>query len=142
MYYCALLVIEKAFLLKFLEKIPAFFQHVYTLFFVVIGWLLFVSESQYLGGLGAGLIYLGNMFGIGTVQGMSQGDIYDITRNFVFFVIMAIAATPLPKRLFYKFYEKSAIVRYAAYVGGVAVLIFGTAYLVDSSFNPFLYFRF
>jgi len=142
LYYFVLLVIEKAFLLPRLQKIPAFFQHVYTMFFVIFGWLLFVSESQYLGSLGGGMTYLGNMFGVGTTAGLSQGDIYDITRNFVFFVIMGIAATPLPKKLFYKFYEKSNIVKYAAYAGGVAILIFGVAYLVDSSFNPFLYFRF
>jgi len=142
LYYCLLLVIEKAFLLKVLEKVPAFFRHVYTLFFVVIGWLLFVSESQYLGGLGGGMAYLGNMFGIGTAGGVSQENIYDIARNFVFFIIMAIAATPLPKKLFYKFYEKSNVVRYAAFAGGVVVLIFGIAYIVDSSYNPFLYFRF
>ena len=112
------------------------------MFFVTIGWLLFVSESQYLGGLGDGLVYLGNMFGVGTSAGISQGDIYDIMRNFIFFVIMGIAATPLPKKLFYKFYEKSSIVKYAAYAGGIAILIFGAAYLADSSFNPFLYFRF
>jgi len=142
LYYCALLIVEKAFLLKYLEKIPAFFRHAYTLFFVIFGWLLFVSESQYLGNLGDGMVYLGNMFGIGAVAGISQGDIYDISRNFLFFIIMAVAATPLPKKLFYKFYEKSAIVKYAAYAGGVVILIFGAAYLVDSSFNPFLYFRF
>jgi len=142
LYYCALLIIEKSFLLKFLERIPAFFQRAYTLFFVRIGWLLFVSESQYLGGLGDGMVYLGNEFGIGTTAGISQGDIYEIIRNFVFFAVMIIGCTPLPKKLFNKFYEKSEIVRYAAYVGGVAVLIFGTAYLVDSAFNPFLYLRF
>ena len=142
MYYCVLLIIEKAFLLKYLEKIPAFFRHVYTLVLVIIGWLLFVSESQYLGGLGDGLVYLGNMFGIGVSTGISQNDIYDITRNFVFFIVMAVAATPLPKKLFYKFYEKSNIVKYAAYAGGIVILVFSVAYLVDSSFNPFLYFRF
>ena len=142
LYYCALIIIEKAFLLKILDRIPAFFRHIYTLFFVVIGWLLFVSEHQYLGDIGAGMVYLGNMFGIGTVAGVSQSDIYDIMRNFVFFAIMIIAATPLPKKLFYKFYEKSNILKYAAYAGGAVVLIFGVAYLVDSSFNPFLYFRF
>ena len=142
LYYCALLIIEKAFLLEKLEKIPAFFRHVYTLFFVLIGWILFVSESQFLGTLGDGMVYLGNMFGVGTAAGISQGNIYDIMRNFIFFVIMAIAATPLPKKLFWRFYEKSIIIKYAAYAGGVIILIFGTAYLVDSSFNPFLYFRF
>ena len=142
LYYFVLLVIEKAFLLAKLEKLPAFFRHVYTMFFVVFGWLLFVSEPQFLGSLGAGMAYLGNMFGVGTSAGLSQGDIYEITRNFVFIIIMAIAATPLPRKLFYKFYEKSSIVKYAAYVGGAAILVFGVAYLVDSSFNPFLYFRF
>ena len=142
LYYCLLLIVEKAFLLKYLERIPAFFRHVYTLFFVLIGWLLFVSESQYLGGLGDGMVYLGNMFGVGTADGISQADIYNIMRNFVFFVIMAIAATPMPKRIFTKLYDKYAVVKYAAYAGGVVVLLFGAAYLVDSSFNPFLYFRF
>ncbi|MCL1859662.1 MAG: MBOAT family protein [Oscillospiraceae bacterium] len=142
LYYCVLLIIEKAFLLKRLEKIPAFFRHVYTMFFVIFGWLLFVSEPQYLGNIGNGMAYLGNMFGVGTSAGVSQGDIYDITRNFIFFIIMAIAVTPLPKKLFYKLYEKSNIFRYAAYAGGVVVLILGVAYLVDSSYNPFLYFRF
>ncbi|MCL2815597.1 MAG: MBOAT family protein [Oscillospiraceae bacterium] len=142
LYYFVILVIEKAFLLKVLEKIPAFFRHVYAMFFVVFGWLLFVSESQYLGDLGSGMVYLGNMFGIGTTVGMSQGDMYDIMRNFVFFIIMVIAATPLPKKLFYRFYEKSNVFRFAAYAGGAAILIFGVAYLVSSSYNPFLYFRF
>ena len=142
LYYFVLLVIEKAFLLSRLEKLPAFFRHIYAMFFVVFGWLLFVSEPQFLGSLGAGMAYLGNMFGVGTVAGLSQGDIYEITRNFVFILIMALAATPLPRKLFYRFYEKSSIVKYAAYVGGAAILVFGVAYLVDSSFNPFLYFRF
>ena len=137
LYYFVLLVIEKAFLLKRLEKIPAFFQHIYTLFFVLFGWLLFVFED-----LGAGMVYLGNMFGSGVAATVSQADIYEISRNFPFFLILCVAATPLPKRLFYKFYEKSQLLKYAAYAGGVAVFILGVAYLVDSSFNPFLYFRF
>ena len=142
LYYFVILVIEKAFLLPKLEKIPAIFRHVYTLLLVIIGWLLFVSEPQYLGSLGDGMTYLGNMFGVGTTAGMSQMDIYNITRNFIFFVVMAIAATPLPRKLFYKFYQKSNIVKFAAYAGGIVILILGVAYLVDSSFNPFLYFRF
>ncbi|MCL1793542.1 MAG: MBOAT family protein [Oscillospiraceae bacterium] len=137
LYYFALLVIEKAFLLKKIEKLPAFFQHIYTLFFVLFGWLLFVFED-----LGAGMVYLGNMFGAGVSTSVSQADLYEISRNFPFFVILFIAATPLPKRLFYKFYEKSQFVKFAAYLGGIAVLVLGVAYLVDSSFNPFLYFRF
>ena len=137
LYYFALLVIEKAFLLNKLEKIPAFFQHIYTLVLVLFGWLLFVFED-----LSAGMVYLGNMFGVGVAETISQANIYDISRNIIFFVVLAVAATPLPKKLFYKFYEKSQLLKLAAYAGGVAVLIFSIAYLVDSSYNPFLYFRF
>jgi alginate O-acetyltransferase complex protein AlgI len=137
LYYFVLLVLEKAFLLKRLEKLPAFFGHVYTLFFVLFGWLLFVFED-----LGAGMVYLGNMFGAGVSATVSQADIYEISRNFPFFAILIVASTPLPKKLFYRFYEKSQLVKFAAYAGGVAVLVIGVAYLVDSSFNPFLYFRF
>ena len=142
LYYFVILTVEKAFLLKKLEKIPAFFGHVYAMFFVISGWILFVSEPRYLGDVGSGMAYLGNMFGVGTVAGMSQGDMYDIMRSFVLLVIMAAAATPLPKRLFYRFYEKSNVFRFAAYAGGAAILIFGAAYLVSSPYHPFLYFRF
>ncbi|MCL2774492.1 MAG: MBOAT family protein, partial [Oscillospiraceae bacterium] len=138
LYYCALLIIEKAFLLKLLPKIPSFFQHFYALFFIFFGWLLFVFED-----FGAGATYLSNMFGGGGVgTALSQINIYDISRNLLFFVIMIIACTPLPKKLFYKFYEKSQVFKLAAYAGGAVVLIFSIAYLVDSSYNPFLYFRF
>jgi alginate O-acetyltransferase complex protein AlgI len=133
-----MLVIEKGFLLKLIEKTPRIVQHFYTLFFVLFGWLLFVSED-----LGAGITHLGNMFGIGAYAGfISQADIYEITRNLLFFAVMIIGATPLPKKIFYKFYENYQITRFAAAVGGIAVLLFSVAYLVDNAFNPFLYFRF
>ena len=137
LYYFALLVIEKSFLLKLLEKAPKFCQHFYTLLFVLFGWLLFVFED-----MSAGIVHLGNMFGAGTAGFISQANIYDITRNLLFFAICIIAATPLPKKLFYRFYEDSQLTKFAAYVGGAAVLIFSVAYLVSDAFNPFLYFRF
>jgi alginate O-acetyltransferase complex protein AlgI len=137
LYYFVLLVIEKAFLLKILDKIPKALQHFYTLFFILFGWLLFVFED-----LSAGIVHLGNMFGRGTSAFISQANIYDITRNLLFFAIMIIAATPVPKKIFYKFYENYQSAKLAAYIGGITVLIFAIAYLVDSAFNPFLYFRF
>ena len=60
----------------------------------------------------------------------------------VFVAILVIASVPKPRELFYKFYEKSKAFRYAAAVGALLVTVLVTAYLVDSSYNPFLYFRF
>ncbi|MBQ8510206.1 MAG: MBOAT family protein [Clostridia bacterium] len=137
LYYFVLLMIEKLFLLKKLEKAPAFVSHIYTLFFVLFGWLLFVFED-----LGAGMVYLGNMFGVG-VSGFASGlDVYNLVRNLGFFAVLAIASTPLPKKLYYRLTEKSTAVRYMASFGTIIALLMCVAYLVDSTFNPFLYFRF
>jgi alginate O-acetyltransferase complex protein AlgI len=137
LYYFVLLVIEKQLLQKFLSKLPAFFQHFYTLFFILFGWLLFVFED-----LSAGMKYLGNMFGVGTVASFTQIDIYNIVRLLPFIAVCVIASTPLPKRLFYRLYEKYTWVRALAYTAGVLVFVLGLSYLVDSFYNPFLYFRF
>ena len=136
-YYFVLLMIEKTFLLDKLKKAPAFVSHIYTLFFILFGWLLFVFED-----LSAGFVWLGNMFGVGTIQAVSAGDVYNLVRNLVFFVILAVAATPLPKKLYRKLTENSNAARIVASVGGIVMLLVCMAYLVDSSFNPFLYFRF
>ena len=137
LYYFVLLMIEKTFLLDKLKKAPAFVSHIYTLFFILFGWLLFVFED-----LSAGFVWLGNMFGVGTAAAISSGDIYNLVRNLIFFVILAIAATPLPKKLYRRLTEKSNAARIVASAGGIVMLLVCMAYLVDSSFNPFLYFRF
>jgi len=108
-----------------------------AMFFVLFGWLLFVFED-----LGAGFVHLGNMFGVGASSFISQANIYDITRSLLFFAVCVLASTPLPKKIFYKFYEVYQSAKLAAYIGGAAVLIFAIAYLVSDAFNPFLYFRF
>ena len=68
LYYFVLLMIEKTFLLEKLKKAPAVVSHIYTMFFVVIGWLLFVFED-----LSTGVVWLGNMFGVG-VSGVASGS--------------------------------------------------------------------
>ncbi len=140
-YYGIILMLEKGFLLKWLEKIPRFFRHVYSLIIVLFGWLIFVFEDTT-----AGITYLKNMFGVGSAGFINQTDVYDIVRNLLFFAILALACTPLPKKIFYKLYfsqsKKGTVTHCATAVVCAFILILSTAYLVDSSFNPFLYFRF
>lgn len=137
LYYFVVLVIEKLFLLKYLQKAPSVIQHLYSLTLIVFGWVLFVFED-----LGAGMVYFTNMFGSGVVGFAHIGDLYDILRNLVFIAILLIACTPYPKKIFYQLYEKSSVARVATVAGGVCIMFMSIAYLVDSSFNPFLYFRF
>ena len=136
MYYCVFLLLEKAFLLKVLKKLPPFVSHIYTLAVVLFGWWLFVFEN-----LGEGVKYLGYMFGAGSTFTL-PGVTFDVLRNLVFFVILCVAATPLPKKLYYKFYSSGKGARVAVSVCCAAALVLCTGYLVDSSYNPFLYFRF
>ena len=137
LYYCLFLLIEKAFLLKCLEKLPRFISHIYSLLVVLFGWWLFVFED-----MSAGVAYLGYMFGQGVVSFSEPGVTFDVLRNVVFIAILCIASTPLPRTLYYKFYEKNQLCRCILAVVAALGLVVCTAYLVDSSYNPFLYFRF
>lgn len=136
LYYFILLVIEKAFLGKVLAKLPGAVSRLYTLLMVMFGWLLFVFED-----IQAGFVWLGNMFGSNAVL-YDSGAVYDLLRNLPFFIVLIVAATPYPRKLFYRLYEKYGAFRTFVPIGCAALLLFSVAYVVDSSFNPFLYFRF
>ena len=137
LYYCLFLLIEKAFLMKWLEKLPSFVSHIYSLVIVLFGWWLFVFED-----LGAGVTFLSQMFGQGVVGFTDPGVTFDVVRNLFFVAVLCVASTPLPRKIFYKIYEKNQICRCVLSVVAVFMLVVCTAYLVDSSYNPFLYFRF
>ena len=135
LYYCVILVIEKLFLKKLLDKAPAIVSHVYSLILILFGWWLFVFDD-----MSAGFSFLGKMFGAAP---FTTGAVtLDALSNAVLLVVLVIACTPLPKKLYYKLYEKSAAARWVAVGLAVAALFVCTAYLVNSSYNPFLYFRF
>lgn len=143
LYYFILLVIEKAFLLRLLEKLPRLISWSYAITAVILGWLIFAFDGSLSTlSLGSGIIYLKNMFGVGGAGFLTRLDIYDILRNAPLLIIAIIAATPYPRRIFYKFYEKSAAADIFASVVSLGCLFLCTAYLVGSAYNPFLYFRF
>lgn len=136
LYYFALLVIEKTFLLRLLERAPKFLRHIYSMAAVIFGWLLFVIED--VSSIGA---YLSRMFG-GTGVFATQITVYELVRNLVFLAILILASTPAPKKLWYKLYSKGTPWRIVQSVVCAIAFVLCTAYLVDSSYNPFLYFRF
>jgi alginate O-acetyltransferase complex protein AlgI len=134
LYYALLLMLEKSFLLRRLEGGPRWLAHVYALFLVVVGWVLFSLED-----LGQCAAYLAAMFGGGS--GLVSSTFLYYLRSFgPSLVILILCATPLPRRVFDRLPEK---VRGCALpVLLLGVLVLATAYLVDGSYNPFLYFRF
>lgn len=136
LYFGILLIIEKLFLKKFLEKLPGSLQHIYVLFFVLISFVLFNAET-----FSMAKNDLAIMFGLGGLPLISDDTIYNLSSYAVLLVVALIGATPLCKSIF-KRTEKYAAVQIIEVIGVAAVLILSTAYLVDGSFNPFLYFRF
>ena len=137
--YAVLLVNEKLWLLKPLKK-SRVLNHVYTMFFVVIGFVLFDAES-----VGSAFSALGAMFGFGGLPVVSSEALYALKSFAVVLIVAVLGATPMFQKLFRRFERTkagSAVLTVAEPLGIVLLLTVCTAYLVDGSFNPFLYFRF
>ena len=136
-YFCVLLIVEKLCLYKWLQKAPAVLAHLYTMFFVCISWLIF-----YFTDLGEGLTCLKAMFGVGVSSFATPTVVYDLLRYLPLLLICVLAATPLPKRLFDALKNRFVTMRYAQVLLIAGAFLVITAYLVDSTFSPFLYYRF
>lgn len=156
-YYGILLMIEKLFLLKWLNKAPAWIGHIYSMFLVVIGWTIFAQTD-----MSQLTTYLKTMFGIG-VRGVDSDFFYFLSCNAVLLVLLVICSID------HRFWLKKLIARgsmknadgegekegsiYNIAVDSVrftvaksvimlVLLIVSFAFLVGDSYNPFLYFRF
>ena len=130
--FAILLLIEKSFLLKYLNKSKVW-SRCYLLLMVVISFVIFNATD-----LKEAFSYIGGMFGAGGVPLLSAEALFHLRNYAVIFVIAIIGATPLPKLAV----NKCKAVQYLEPVVLLALLAVVTAYLVDGSFNPFLYFRF
>ena len=138
--FAAILVLEKVFLGKLLEKVPTILRRIYTLIIIFISWVVFDATS--LAQIGE---RLGIMFGLGGVPLITAETIYYLKSYLIVFIIGIIGATPIPSMLVKKLSDKETwhkLVNVAEVVVLPVLLIVSTAYLVDGSFNPFLYFRF
>ena len=136
--YGILLIIEKVGLLKILEKIPSFISRIYLLLVVMIGFVIFSGES-----MSQILQNLGGLIGIGNIPLITNESIFYLKNYASIFIIGFIAATPVVKNLSIKLKEKAPkIINIFEPIILVSLLVLCVSFLVDGSFNPFLYFRF
>ncbi|MBC3888688.1 MBOAT family protein [Acetobacterium paludosum] len=138
LYYGLLLFIEKVFLSALLEKLPVFLQRLYTMLFVIIGWVFFASPN-----LGYALHYLSVMFFTAGAPLIDSTGVYYLYTNFILLIICGVCSTPFIHNLYTKLIhtEKSWIVPTALGLNGI-IMFLSIAYLVTETYNPFLYFRF
>ena len=134
LYYAVFLMIEKAFLLDKLKKVPVL-ATIYALLVAVCGWVLFDLPT-----LGAAAGYYKSMFGFAGGGFCSAADLFYLRSFALILLIGAFACLPLGKKLYEKFSPK--LKAWLTPVMIVFVLVLSTAYLVDATYNPFLYFRF
>lgn len=131
-----ILVIEKLWLLRGLERLPKIVRHMYVLFLVLLSFVLFNADS-----VGGALGTIGGLFGYGGLAAVSAEAIYYLRSFAVLLIVAAVGATELPLR-FGRWLGSKSISAVLEPVAVAALAIACTAYLVDGSFNPFLYFRF
>ncbi len=132
LYFAILLVAEKIFLLKYLEKSKVW-SRFYILFLVMISFIIFNATD-----MKEAVSYIGGLFGGGDIPIVSAEALYYLRSYAVIFVVAIVGATPVVSFLA----NKIKFVSFAEPVLLVMGLLVCTAYLVDGSFNPFLYFRF
>ncbi|WP_331681057.1 MBOAT family O-acyltransferase [Intestinibacter sp.] len=138
LYYGVILLLEKIVFKKLLEKTPNFIKHIYTMILVMIGWVFFASTN-----LGYAVEYIKIMFGLGNNVLIDNVGIYYLYTNIVMFVILSICSTPIIKNKLDRMVIKSK----TSYINPtlivyMLILFLATAYLVNETYNPFLYFRF
>lgn len=139
LFFAILLIFEKLGLKKIVEHHPVM-GHAYTLFTVVLGFVLFNASS-----LTQALNDLLSLFGGRNLPLVSSEAIYYLRSYAVLFIIAIIGSTPVPKNLMTRMKKKkesSTILFLLETIFLLNLLLICAAYLVDGSFNPFLYFRF
>ena len=137
--YAVLLLIEKTWLLPYLKK-HKIIGHLYVLFFVLIGFVLFDASS-----VADFWDCIVSMFGGGQIKPVTTENLYYLKSYAVIILTAVIGATPLPARLYGRLQKKKGLKQtpdIAEILLLVMLLLLCVAFLVDGSFNPFLYFRF
>lgn len=149
LYFFVLLMIEKLYLLRYLQSLQDWVRHVYSFFFIVFGWVLFANEG--LGELGR---YIAAMFGFGNGW-CDRTAVYQWYTHLPLLCILLLASTHLPERLlsllWHRLFQRylpfcakysEEIKMIAAGGASLLLLVWSLAFLVNGSYNPFLYFRF
>jgi len=133
LYFAAWLILEKYVFRNVLAKTPAAIKHLYTIIVVFVGWGLFAMEDLTVCGQ-----YLKTCFGGGTLWSAADG--YILRSYALTFLILIVASTTLGVKVWNRLSEKTQKILTPVLMA--LGLIICTAYLVDGSYNPFLYFRF
>ena len=140
LYFALLLIIENLFLQNILSKLPALIQHIYAKFFIIISFVIFNNEN--IKDLWSSLYNMFNFRGLDLYNDFST---YYLKSYTVLLIVSVIGATPILKNIIQKINKNvtgQKVISTINSILNIVLLVVVTAYLIDGSFNPFLYFRF
>lgn len=148
-YFAIILVLEKNILGNILFNLQENFGligniivHIYTMILVTISWVIFAVED-----LNSIVIYVRCLLGLENISLINNYTHYLINSNLILIVICIISATDIPLKIWKSmkckmFKETSLILMIIENIGLISLFIVSFAYIVASTYNPFLYFRF
>lgn len=138
LYFVVFLLLEKLLIGKYLQK-TKLLKYIYTSIIVIISFLIFNTET-----IPSIIESLGNMFFLNNLSLTSLETTYYLRSNLILIIISLIGATPLLKNILTKISNTKykTILNILEPITYIVLLTITTAFLIDASFNPFLYFRF
>lgn len=140
LYFGGILLFEKLFWLKRLNRLSPAIQSLYAMSLVFLGWVLFAFDD-----MSQGICYLQQMFGLSGMSSqtplINRRTIYLLYNYLALFLIAGIGATSLPARFVReRVSERGKEILLPIFV--MAIFLLSVAFLVSAGYNPFLYFRF
>lgn len=142
LYFGILLLLEKFVFKTWLNRLPSWIQHIYACLLVIFGWVLFAFED-----MNAGFAYLLQMVGGAGLPFCNERTLFLLCGNLILLLISAVGSTPLPAKAASVLspdsktrFQNAGKILEPLFLG--LVLFLSVAYLVNATYNPFLYFRF
>ena len=135
-----ILLVEKLLIGKYLEKMPDIIKRIYVLFIVMISFIIFNANN-----IGEAFNNIKGLFGINGEVFINNYSLYYLRSYAVIIIIAIIGATPIIKKIIEKLKRNKVMNRIINIIEPIAMivlLVICTAYSIDNSYNPFLYFRF
>ena len=135
-----ILIIEKLWLNKFMEKLPSFIRRIYVLFIVMILFIIFSSDN-----MSVALSNIKGLFGMNGEAFINDYTLHYLKSYLPVLIIALLGSTPFIKILIDKLRKNkyvNNIINILEPILIVVILVVVTSYLIDNSYNPFLYFRF
>ncbi|NCA93424.1 MBOAT family protein, partial [bacterium] len=140
LFIAVFIILEKTLLLKAFEKIPSIIPRIYFIFVIILSMVIFNGK-----GITGSLNDVISMFGFSKLKFVNSNTLYYLSSNAVLLIVSVIASTPLLKNVFIRIKSKIYGIRIldiAEPVSCLVLFVLSVSYLIDGSFNPFLYFRF